>query len=83
MMTLRRLRASDASAVFAAFTAVDDLSRQGDVTTPEEAARYVARLLDGASPQEAWAIAESDALIGLVCVTVAEEHRIGWFSGTV
>ena len=43
---LRRLRQSDASAVFEAFASNLDMARQGVVTTAEEASAYVARLVD-------------------------------------
>lgn len=76
---LRRLRPSDAPAVHAAFASADDMARQGDVTTLEEAERYVAHLLAEDSPHEPWAIAEGEELIGLVAVTVDEENRAGWF----
>ena len=76
---LRRLRQSDASAVFEAFASNLDMARQGVVTTAEEASAYVARLVGPDSPHEPWAVVESDALIGLVCVTVDEDNRNGWF----
>lgn len=76
---LRRLRQSDAPAVHQAFTSNPDMARQGVVTTAEEASAYVARLMDPGSPHEPWAVVDSNALIGLVCVTVAEDNRNGWF----
>ncbi|KHE73644.1 GNAT family acetyltransferase [Kocuria marina] len=76
---LRRLRQSDASAVFEAFASNPDMARQGVVTTAEDASAYVARLVSPDSPHEPWAVVESDALIGLVCVTVDEDNRNGWF----
>lgn len=76
---LRRLRQSDASAVFEAFASNLDMARQGVVTSAEEASAYVARLVSPDSPHEPWAVVESDALIGLVCVTVDEDNRNGWF----
>ncbi len=78
-VVLRRLRASDSEAVHAAFASADDMARQGDVTTPAEAERYVARLLAADSPHEPWAIAEDDELIGLIALTVDEENLSGWF----
>lgn len=76
---LRRLRAADAAAVHAAFASNSDMARQGDVQTLVDAERYVARLLDPESPHEAWAVAEGDVLLGLVCVSVDEGNRSGWF----
>lgn len=78
-MHLRRLRAADAHAVHAAFTSNSDMARQGDVQTLVDAERYVARLIDPQSSHEAWAVVEGDVLVGLVCVSVDEEHRSGWF----
>lgn len=78
-VSLRRLRALDAMAVLTAFTSAADMARQGDVATLEDAERYVAHLRDTASSHEAWAIAGDDVLWGLVCVTVDEENRSGWF----
>nr|WP_269155812.1 GNAT family protein [Kocuria indica] len=78
-MFLRRLRQSDASAVFEAFASNLDMARQGVVTSAEEASAYVARLVSPGSPHEPWAVVESNALIGLVCVTVDEDNRNGWF----
>lgn len=75
---LRRLRTTDAPAVHRAFASADDMSRHGDVTTPEDADRYVAHLLEPDSSHEAWATAEDDELLGLVCVTVDEANRSGW-----
>jgi RimJ/RimL family protein N-acetyltransferase/transcriptional regulator with XRE-family HTH domain len=77
--TLRRLREDDAPAVLAAFAAREDMARQGEVRTADEARRYVGRLLAPDSPHEAWALAVDDALVGLVAVTVDEENRSGWF----
>lgn len=78
-VVLRRLRASDAPAVHAAFASADDMARQGDVTTLAEAERYVVRLLAEDSPHEPWAIVEGKELIGLVAVSVDEENLSGWF----
>jgi Acetyltransferases, including N-acetylases of ribosomal proteins len=78
-LLLRRLRPGDAPAVLAAFRSNPDMARQGDVSTPAEAARYVARLSDAASSHEAWAVADDDILVGLVGVTVDDPNRSGWF----
>lgn len=53
--------------------------RQGEVSTVVEAEHYVARLIAADSPHEAWAVAAGDTLVGLVCVTVDEANRNGWF----
>lgn len=53
--------------------------RQGDVRTLIDAKRYVARLIDPDSPHEPWVIAEDDDLRGLICVSVDEGNRSGWF----
>lgn len=82
--TPRRLRRGDAPDVLAAFASHPDMARQGTVRSPEEAERYVARLLDAGadghpSPHEAWVIAEEGRVVGLVGVTVDEAERSGWF----
>lgn len=76
---LRRLRGTDAPAVLAAFTSNTDMARQGEVTTLAAAEDYVNRLIADDSPHEAWALVECDEVIGLVCVTVDEANRSGWF----
>lgn len=76
---LRKLRQSDAPAVKQAFASNPDMARQGVVTTAAEASACVARLVSTDSSHEPWAIVDSDALIGLVCVTVDEDSRNGWF----
>lgn len=55
------------------------MARQGDVSTLSDAENYVSRLADPASSHEAWAVSERDSLVGLVCVSVDEENRNGWF----
>ena len=75
--SLRRLRPGDAADVLAAFASNPDMARQGDVTTPEEAEQYVARLLD--PPHRPWVIDDGERLVGLVCVTVDAPNRSGWF----
>ena len=77
--TLRRLRRGDASAVLAAFQSNPDMARQGDVSTLDEAERYVNRLTASNSSHEPWAVVVDDVLVGLVCVSVDDEHRSGWF----
>lgn len=78
-VTLRRLRPTDADAVHLAFAANTDMARQGDVATRSDAENYVAIFANPASSHEAWAVSERDRLVGLVCVTVDEENRSGWF----
>ncbi|HIY23613.1 MAG TPA: GNAT family N-acetyltransferase [Candidatus Brachybacterium merdigallinarum] len=77
--TLRRLRAGDAAAVLDAFASHPDMARQGEVTSTDEAAQYVARLIAPDSPHEAWAVVDHDVLVGLVCVSVDEANLSGWF----
>lgn len=55
------------------------MARQGDVSTLAEAERYVSRLVESDSPHETWTIVTDDALVGLVCVSVDDENRRGWF----
>ncbi len=64
--------------MLSAFRSNPDMARQGDVSTLAEAERYASRLMEPASPHEAWAIVADDALVGLVCVSVDEESRSGW-----
>lgn len=77
--TLRRLRTSDVTAVLDAFLSAPDMARQGDVTTLADAERYVGKLCEASSPHRPWAVCDSDSLVGLVCVTVDDENRSGWF----
>lgn len=76
---LRRPRPGDAAAVLAAFRSNADMARQGDVTTLAEAQAYVGRLVAADSPHEAWALSSGDELVGLVCITVDDANRNGWF----
>ena len=78
-LALRRLRQADAAAVKAAFESNPDMARQGNAATLEDAQNYVARLVGPNSTHEAWALTERDWLVGLVCVTVDEANRSGWF----
>ena len=77
--TLRKVRQADAPAMHQAFASNPNMARQGVVTSAEEASAYVTRLVSPDSPHEPWAVVDSDALIGLVCVTVDEDNRNGWF----
>ncbi|MGO1317885.1 MAG: GNAT family N-acetyltransferase [Cellulomonadaceae bacterium] len=76
---LRTLRPQDAPDVLAAFASSTDMARQGSVTTLGEAERYVASLLAPGSSHRPWAIDDDGRLVGLVCVSVDEENRTGWF----
>jgi RimJ/RimL family protein N-acetyltransferase len=76
---LRRLRADDAAAVLAAFRSNADMARQGDVSSPADAERYVGRLMAVDSPHEAWVVDDAGVLVGLVCVTVDDVNLSGWF----
>lgn len=78
-VVLRRLRSTDAPAVLAAFASNPDMARQGNVSSLSEAEKYIDRLISKESSHEAWAIAADDILVGLVCVTVDDENRSGWF----
>lgn len=55
------------------------MTRQGGVVTLADAENYVHRLIAPSSPHEAWTVADNDVLAGLVCVTVDEENKSGWF----
>jgi RimJ/RimL family protein N-acetyltransferase len=56
------------------------MQRQGDVRTAEEATNYVDRLLGPDSSHCPWAaVDETDALMGLVVVSVDDENLSGWF----
>ena len=79
LLELRRLRASDAPAVLAAFESNPDMTRQGEVATLADAENYVRRLIAPDSPREAWVVADGDVLAGLAGITVDEENKSGWF----
>lgn len=76
---LRRLRSEDARAVLDAFDSNPDMARQGEVSNLAEAESYVGNLIKPGSPHEAWAITVDSTLVGLMCVSVDEENRNGWF----
>ena len=76
---LRPLAVGDAPEVLEAFRSNPDMDRQGRVTTLEEARRYVENLVTGDSPHDPWAIVDGGRLVGLVCVSVDEDNRSGWF----
>lgn len=76
---LRPLAVGDAPDVLEAFRSNPDMDRQGRVATLEEAERYVEKLVTGDSPHDPWAIVDGGHLVGLVCVSVDEDNRSGWF----
>lgn len=78
-MRLRRLRRADAPAVLCAFASNPDMARQGDVSTALEAERYVGQLIAHDPSHEGWAVVDGDVLVGLVCVSVDDVNRSGWF----
>jgi RimJ/RimL family protein N-acetyltransferase len=79
-VTIRPLARGDVGDVLAAFLAADDMQRQCDVRAAEEATNYVDRLLRPASPHSPWAVVdETDALMGLVGISVDDENLSGWF----
>ena len=76
---LRPLRPADAPAVLDAYRSADDMARQGTVTTPAQARQQVAWLRE--ADRRATAIVDgTDALMGLVALTIDPEDRNGWFS---
>ncbi|MEE6286422.1 GNAT family protein [Georgenia sp. MJ173] len=77
--TLRPLRSADAPDVLAAFQSAADMARQGDVETLDDAGAYVRRLVAPDGPHRAWAVTESDIVVGLVAVSVDARNLSGWF----
>lgn len=78
-VNLRPLVGNDGAAVLAAFTSHPDMERQGQVTTIEEASRYVATLTNPDGPHRPWALTTDDQLAGLVVISIDEVNRNGWF----
>ncbi|MFT3968825.1 MAG: GNAT family protein [Micropruina sp.] len=76
---LRRLRATDAPDVLAAFAAASDMARQGAVTDAGSALAYVQGLTELAGPHLAFAIEYRGRVVGVVGVTVDSGNRNGWF----
>lgn len=76
---LRRLRATDAPDVLAAFAAASDMARQGAVTDAGSALAYVEGLTEVAGPHLAFAIEHQGRVVGVVGVTVDSGNRNGWF----
>lgn len=75
---VRPLHLADAPQVLQAFRSDPEMSRQGTVTTPEEAVEYVRRVSDPGSGV-AWAVCGRSALVGVVGITVDPANRNGWF----
>src|SRR5690606_19678378 len=77
--SLRRVRDTDAPAVLDAFTASEDMSRQGPVTDLASAQDYVRWLL--APGRRAAGIVElgTDHLIGVVALNADMENLTAWF----
>ncbi|WP_332727126.1 GNAT family N-acetyltransferase [Glutamicibacter sp.] len=76
--SVRRLRLSDAEAVYEAFSSNPDMLRQGDADSPQKAESYVRALLEAGERQQAMAVAYRDRLVGLVCGTVDPANRNAW-----
>ena len=77
---LRPLGLSDAPRVLDAFAAGSGMTRQGEVTTFEEAEAYVSRLIDVTGPHRAFAmVGEKDQLLGIVALSIDTANRNAWF----
>ncbi|WP_423446181.1 GNAT family protein [Kocuria sp. KSNUG] len=75
---LRPLAEADAPAVLYAFRSDPEMSRQGRVTTLDEAEAYVRRVVDPVSGC-AWTVCVGAGLAGLVGITADRPNRNGWF----
>ena len=75
---LRPLHLADAPQVLQAFRSDPEMSRQGTVTTHEEAVEYVRRVREPGNGV-AWAVCRPSALVGVVGITVDHANRNGWF----
>lgn len=79
-VTIRSLTGDDVDDVLTAFLVADDMQRQGDVRTAEDATNYVERLLGTDHSHRPWAVVDdTDTLVGLVVVSVDDENLSGWF----
>lgn len=77
-ISVRKLRASDADAVFEAFTSDAVMHRQGEASTPANARKYVGALLADWRRQCPLAITKNGRLIGLVCATLDSSNKNAW-----
>lgn len=77
--SLRPLSIDDVRSVLAAFLSAEDMSRQGDIQTLEQAQQYVDGLVDSDGLHHAWAVTDAGTLVGLVAITVDAENLNGWF----
>ena len=62
-----------------AFASNPDMVCQGDVSTALEAEGYVGRLIAHDLSDKAWTVVDGDVLVGLVCVSIDDDNRTGWF----
>lgn len=76
---LRPLHRDDVDDVLSAFRSNPDMARQAAVTTRAEAAAYLERLLAPSGAHRPWALDVAGRLVGLVCVSVDDVNRNGWF----
>lgn len=76
---LRRLHPDDSPDVLAAFLSDEDMHRQGEVRSLQQAQEYVERLNDDDGPHRAWSVTKDRVLVGLVVVTVDADNLNGWF----
>lgn len=76
--SLRPVLPADAPDVLAAYGSAPDMARQGEVRSPEEAERYVARLVDPTSNALGMGIEVSGRMVGLVGIAVDRLNRNGW-----
>ncbi|QRV01939.1 GNAT family N-acetyltransferase [Arcanobacterium phocisimile] len=75
---LRKIEQSDATAVLAAFRSHPDMKRQGDVSTIDEAHRYISQFTESKS-MVAWVIDLDGRAVGLVGLASDPENRSAWF----
>lgn len=75
---IRPLQISDAADVLAAFDSSPDMTRQGSVTTMDQAEEYVERLITE-NRYAAYAVIDQDRLVGLIAITIDQPNRSGWF----
>ncbi|WP_216389130.1 GNAT family N-acetyltransferase [Arcanobacterium phocae] len=78
MVFVRKIVQADAPAVLAAFHSDPDMKRQGNVSTLEEARRYIRQFTESDS-MDAWVVDCDGRAVGLVGVSFDRENRNGWF----